>query len=85
MSSFPSLKHDAKTQTVFLLANETTKEENNKDSFLDIKLGDYRLQLPIEATFESCQVSKLSFAEKVITLDYKVGSETQIKDLPKLL
>lgn len=79
------LLHDRGSSNIFLDSENIKKEVTYDDSYLEIEVGTYKLNLPILASFVSCKVKSLRFKEQAILYEYMIGTGFSTLDLPTLV
>jgi len=67
-------QHNGSAKTLSLVSSLKTNAAILADIYLLVALGTLEWQLPVTATFEPCNLKRLSFVESKVTLHYTVGA-----------
>ena len=79
------LKLDSGSSNLIIEGADINKETTFDDSYLDFKIDQYNIRVPILVSFVSCKIESLKFETQEISIDYEIGSNDSAIKLPELV
>ena len=84
-TSDESLKHFEEAHSVILFAYKSSEAGKRQGTYLVISLSTFTWRVPIEATYMQCEVERLSFEPRQVSVTYEVGSGILTTAIPEVI